>query len=296
MYTGDYDDMQTPNFGTELPPAAGSSTTSSSNDPQSTPSPNGLVAPLTVGDGDTPEESWTEDISEMSIGTILNPTRSEELAARRARMDSMKSTPDSVQEQKMVKALEKNTQMYICADKLQIDKLMEYAAEKFKKRLWAIADAKNTYPAVRLAFENTRQEDTVLCNEALRYCIHHHQRIEAFPMFLVYLQKCEPSAWTIGVELQRMKDNQQESLGQKLKTLKKEKLRAEIIKAQAEAELNSAVQLVNGTKFMLGERCTNADMKLETHTNNLGTKQYQLTCKCCNKQHQGVYLTVARFE
>ncbi len=169
IYTGDYDDMQTPNFGTELPPAAESSTTSSSNNSQTTPSPIGLVAPLMPGNGNTPEDCLTEYCSDVVFGATPNPTLFEELVARRTRFDSTEPTPESIQQQKMVKALEKNTQIYICADKLQIDKLGEYAAEKFKKRLWAITDAKDTYPAVRLASENTRQEDTVLWHEALRW-------------------------------------------------------------------------------------------------------------------------------
>ena len=294
LYMGDYNDLQIPSFGTELLPAAGSSTTSSFNDPQITPSPTGLVAPLTLEDGNIPEEHWLDDPSGYP-DTIMRFARSQERAEMRTRMESKKPAPDPAKQRQMVQALEMNTQVYICADKLQIVKLREYAVDKFKKRLWAIADAKDTYPAVRLVLENTREEDAVLCNEALRYCIRHHQRIEAFPKFLVFLQDSVQSAWTIGVELQRAKDDQQESLGQKLKVLHEEKLRAEILKAQAEEELDSVVQLVNGKRFMSGERCTNADMKLEMHTNRLGTKQYQLTCECCNKQHLGVYLTAARF-
>ncbi len=264
MHTGDYDDMQMPNFGMGLLPAAGSSTTNSFNRPQNTQSQYRLEAPLMPGAVNVPVENST------------------------------KPTPESEQQQKMVKALEKNTQMYICADKLRIHNLRKYAAKKFKESLWAITDAKDTYPAVRLAFENTHQEDKVLCNEVLRYCVRHHQRIHVFPTFLALLQKCEPSAWRIGVGVQREKDNQQERFGEQVKILKKEILRAERNQMRAEVELDSTVQLVNGTRFMLGERCTNADMKLELHTNHVGTKQYQLTCKCCNKRHLGEYLTAAR--
>lgn len=270
LYTGDYDDLQTPSFGTELLPAAASSTTNSLNQVQVAPSPRRFA---------------------MQMQHFRRLGR----AAMRARVGSVKPAPDPAEQRKMVQALEKNTQVYICAEKLQIEQLRECAADKFKKRLWAIADAKYTYPAVRLALEGTREEDTVLCDEALRYCIRHHQRIEASPKFLALLQGSVSSMWTIGVELQRNNADQQESLRQQLKVLREEKHRAEVLKAQAEDELNSAVQLVNGKRFMSGKRCTKADMKLELHTNSLGTKHYQLTCKCCNKQQQGVYITAARF-
>ncbi|KAF7509602.1 hypothetical protein GJ744_007640 [Endocarpon pusillum] len=294
LYTGDYDDLQIPSFGTKLLPAASSSTTSAFNGPKIAPSPRGLVAPLTLEDDNTPDEHWAMSCSAFTLSEMQS-LASQERAEMRARVESMKPAPDRAKQRQMVQALETNTQVYICADKLQIVKLRECAADKFKERLWAIDDAKDTYPAVRLALEGTREEDTVLCNEALRYCIRHHQRIAAFPKFLAFLHDTVSSAWTIGVELQRKNDYQQRSLGQKLKVLGEEKHRAEVLKAQAEEELNSVVQLVNGKRFMSGDRCTNADMKLEMHTNSLGTKQYQLTCDCCNKQQLGVYITEARF-
>ncbi|ERF72407.1 hypothetical protein EPUS_06036 [Endocarpon pusillum Z07020] len=294
LYTGDYEDLQIPRFSTELLPAAASSTTSSSNDPLIAPSPRGLVAPLTPEDDNTPEDHWMKNCPGFTLSQMQR-FGSEEREEMRARVESMKPAANPAKQRKLVQALEKNTQVYICADKLQMVKLKECAADKFKKRLWAIADAKDAYPAVRLALEGTREEDTVLCNEALRYCIRHHERIEVFPKFLAFLHDTVSSAWTIGVELQRKNDDLQQSLGQKLKLLGKEKHRAEVLKAQADDELDSVVQLVNGTKFMSGKRCTNAEMKLELHTNSLGTKQYQLTCECCNKQQLGVYITVARF-
>ncbi len=54
--------------------------------------------------------------------------------------------------------------------------------------------------------------------------------------------------------------------------LEADKVRAERMLLQAQEELKSVVQLVNGERFTLGSRCTNSDMLLSVLTNKAGNE------------------------
>lgn len=289
LYTEGYDDLEVPDFGSEVCQAPESLTTGSPSDPSTTSSHMELATPLTRDDDTTSMPRWARSAfgpcarSSPYRGDIKRLQRRLEIRAKRA--------PDWAEQRKIGLGLEKNAQVYICADKLDLKKLKKLAASKFKERLWSIADTKDTYPALRLAYENTSEDDTALRHETMRYCIHENRRIEAFPKFAALLKEHEPTAWKLAVEVQRERVEEGGSLEEKLKPLDKKKVRAERRKVQAEQELESVVQLVNGERLMSGSRCTAADMKLDIQTNQIGTKQYRLICKCCDKQHDGVYIT-----
>jgi hypothetical protein len=204
--------------------------------------------------------------------------------------------PNWEEQMKIVTTLEKNAQVYVCADKLGIDKLKKHAATKFKQRLWSVTDAKHAYPALCLAYEHTNQDDPGLRSEAMRYSISKVSRVQNFPRLVALLKEHEPITWECAVDLQHESFEERVIRWQEQKLLAKDKERAERQLLHTQEELKSVVQLVNGERFMSGSRCKNADMKLISRINRLGTRQYALFCKCCEKWHFGVYITCAREE
>lgn len=218
LYTGDYDDsiVQTAGFMDDLNSEALTANTSSTAATAS-PRPNFVAALERPG-----------CLSQDPRTNIAHPRRGQRGAMsvreRIRRADLRKKLREQEQ---IVAALETNAQVYVCADKHLIDKLKNHAASKFKARLDSLADAKDAYPAIRFLYENIREDNTELCNEATQYCIDHYIRVEAFPEFIDLLETYEPRAWTFAVKLQRQRAKERGELEQKISDLEKDEKEAE---------------------------------------------------------------------
>lgn len=251
LYTNDYNDEEVPSFGIEK--SQGAMTTQHSVVPG-----NDLFCGNSNQDPENPS----------SEARTINSTMREAAMY----VEEIDVTPEPVRQ--LVSAMEVNAQVYICADKFGLDRLKDYATEKFMYRLAILeeeSDVSAAWPVIQKVYENTSSGDKGIRRSMTRYCIEHYRLIRCVKEIVEAVEKHEPTAWSLALELQEQRA--------------KEQARAEEDLFQAREEVGTVISLVNERTLFVPSRCRQENMLIECLENQKSkTKQYQSMCKCCDRR------------
>jgi hypothetical protein len=280
LYTGEYDDEVAPVFGAA---ATRKDKVGSTSDREEAVTPTETEHPAIPQSTQKPSGRKKEE---------MKAKRAEEQAA----------------EDVLVRRLKANAHVYICADKLGLEKLKEHATTKFLSRLESLKWKDNAAPAVRIVYENTKTTDSVLRYQMTGYCVKICKGKGTRYLRLVQeLERHERTAWSIAFEIQgkHEEDIQEQAQVKAQRDDAYNKLKANYCKdyallVQARGEVDALLGLIKAPQFQHDSGCEGGRViTFCDTTEGTGTKQHYIVCSSCKRcvaSSMAILFSESRFE